>query len=148
MIPQSLRDSSLEEGAKGSGFNIRSFSFENYSADLLYEGDKRVETEIESSFTTKIFAFGAPHIRKNIEQVNLQVGNNGGNMIKVFTVIFEVPDDYNLLTYGDVGLAIYNGLSSQMPKTLSQPLSQAWSYTCSVSRVYPQPTVLNSVSQA
>jgi hypothetical protein len=37
-------------------------------------------------------------------------------MIKVFTVIFEVPDDYNLLTYGDVGLAIYNGLSSQMPK--------------------------------
>lgn len=79
-------DSCLEEGAKGSGFNIRSFSFENYSADLLYEGDKRVETEIESSFTTKIFAFGAPHIRKNIEQVNLQVGNNGGNMIKVFFI--------------------------------------------------------------
>ena len=93
-------DSSLEEETKGSGFNIRSFSFENYSADLFNEDGKRVENEIESSFTTKIFAFGAPHIRKNIEQVNLQVGNNGGNMIKVFFITENGTDETNITPKG------------------------------------------------
>lgn len=38
---------------------------------------------ILSTATTKLFDFGAPHVRKNIEQVNLQLGNNDGKEIKV-----------------------------------------------------------------
>ena len=42
-----------------------------------------VGTPISSMLKTKLFDFGVPHIRKNIEQVNLQLGNNNGEEIKV-----------------------------------------------------------------
>lgn len=42
-----------------------------------------VGTPILSMLKTKLFDFSVPHIRKNIEQVNLQLGNNNGEEIKV-----------------------------------------------------------------
>jgi len=45
------------------------------------ELDRDDETNILSTFTTKLFEFGAPHLRKNIDRVNLQLGNNKGAII-------------------------------------------------------------------
>ncbi|MBP3706257.1 MAG: hypothetical protein J6J13_03280 [Clostridia bacterium] len=39
--------------------------------------------KIESTVTTKLFAFSAPHYRKNIDRIDLQLGNNGGEAITV-----------------------------------------------------------------
>lgn len=47
------------------------------------EGLETVEAPIFSTMNTKVFDFGVPHVRKNIEQVNLQLGNNDGKEIKV-----------------------------------------------------------------
>lgn len=56
--------------------------------------------EIVSSFTTKLFDFSQPHIRKNIEQINIQLGNNNGNPIKVFFITESGVDETNILTQG------------------------------------------------
>lgn len=65
-----------------SSCSVRSFHFGNYSADIFNDG----ECEIESYFATKVFTAGIPHIRKNIEQINLQLGNNGGVPIIVIFI--------------------------------------------------------------
>lgn len=39
--------------------------------------------EVNSSITTKLFSFSAPHYRKNIDRIDLQLGNNGGEPIIV-----------------------------------------------------------------
>lgn len=57
--------------------------------------------EIVSSFTTKLFDFSQPHIRKNIEQINIQLGNNNGNPIKVFFITESGVDETNILTQGN-----------------------------------------------
>lgn len=60
-----------------------------------------ITTEIDSSFTTKIFNFEAPHIRKNIEQINLQVGNNGGVPINVFFITENGTEQSEIITTGN-----------------------------------------------
>lgn len=43
-----------------------------------------IETRpIKSSLTTKLFDFGAPHYRKNVDRVSISFGNNGGLPIAV-----------------------------------------------------------------
>ncbi len=58
------------------------------TVDRLFDKElgEYVITAITSSFTTKIFDFGLPHRRKNTEQINLQLGNNGGVPINLFFV--------------------------------------------------------------
>lgn len=46
--------------------------------DLLFK-----ESLIESKMTTKLFDFGQPSVRKNVDKINLQLGNNGGETINV-----------------------------------------------------------------
>ncbi len=60
-----------------------------------------ITTEIDSYFTTKIFDFTSPHIRKNIEQINLQVGNNGGVPIKVFFITENGTEQSEIITTGN-----------------------------------------------
>ena len=50
-------------------------------------------TPIPSMIKTKLFDFALPHMRKNIEQVNLQLGNNGGELIKVFFITDNGTDE-------------------------------------------------------
>lgn len=59
-----------------------------------------VGTPILSMLKTKLFDFGAPHVRKNIEQVNLQLGNNGGNEIKVRFITENGSDETELYLSG------------------------------------------------
>lgn len=40
-------------------------------------------TEIKSTLTTKLFDFGVPHYRKNVDRVNIAFANNGGAPITV-----------------------------------------------------------------
>ena len=85
-----------------SGSKLRSFYFTDYSCDLLLDdSNNRVENAILSSFTTKIFNFGAPHIRKNIEQINLQLGNNGGEPINLFFVTENGTEQSEIIPSGN-----------------------------------------------
>lgn len=47
----------------------------------VFGGD--VDVNCESTVTTKLFFFSAPHYRKNIDRIDLQFGNNGGEPITV-----------------------------------------------------------------
>ena len=64
-------------------------SADNEPVDLIcYEDDNKEdllfkENLIESKMTTKLFDFGQPSVRKNIDKINLQLGNNGGETINV-----------------------------------------------------------------
>lgn len=64
-------------------------STDNDSKDIICyeEWDKEelsfAEKDIESKATTKLFDFGQPNHRKNVDKINLQLGNNGGEPIKV-----------------------------------------------------------------
>lgn len=53
---------------------------ENQNVDITADGK---EEKINCNFTTKLFDFDAPSYKKNIQIVNLLVGNNGGDTIKV-----------------------------------------------------------------
>ena len=64
-------------------------SADNEPVDLIcYEDDNKEdllfkENLIESKMTTKLFDFGQPSVRKNVDKINLQLGNNGGETINV-----------------------------------------------------------------
>ena len=74
------------------GIMINTLSEENVPTDKIFTeksdsaGFEIVDTPILSTISTKLFDFGVPHIRKNVEQINLQLGNNGGKEIKVYFV--------------------------------------------------------------
>lgn len=73
------------------------------TADRLYDKElgEYVTTAINSSFTTKIFDFGLPHRRKNIEQINLQIGNNGGVPINLFFVTENGTEQSEVIPSGN-----------------------------------------------
>lgn len=73
------------------------------TADRLYDKElgEYVTTAITSSFTTKIFDFGLPHRRKNIEQINLQIGNNGGVPINLFFVTENGTEQSEVIPSGN-----------------------------------------------
>lgn len=73
------------------------------TADKLLdkESGKYITSAISSSFTTKIFDFGLPHRRKNIEQINLQIGNNGGVPINLFFVTENGTEQSEIITTGN-----------------------------------------------
>ncbi len=73
------------------------------TADKLFDKElgEYVTTAISSSFTTKIFNFGLPHRRKNIEQINLQVGNNGGVPINLFFVTENGTEQSEVIPSGN-----------------------------------------------
>lgn len=53
------------------------------------------------SFTTKLFEFNAPHIRKNVERVNLQLGNNGAAPITVSFITEVGTEEQMIILEGD-----------------------------------------------
>ena len=58
---------------------IDSICYEDeFTGNLLFK-----DSPIESKITTKLFDFGQPSVRKNIDKISLQLGNNGGDLIKV-----------------------------------------------------------------
>lgn len=65
------------------------------------ESGKYITSAISSSFTTKIFDFGLPHRRKNIEQINLQIGNNGGVPINLFFVTENGTEQSEVIPSGN-----------------------------------------------
>lgn len=73
------------------------------TADRLYDEElgKYITSAISSSFTTKIFDFGVPHRRKNIEQINLQIGNNGGVPINLFFVTENGTEQSEVIPSGN-----------------------------------------------
>lgn len=73
------------------------------TADKLLdkESGKYITSAISSSFTTKIFDFGVPHRRKNIEQINLQIGNNGGVPINLFFVTENGTEQSEVIPSGN-----------------------------------------------
>lgn len=73
------------------------------TADKLLdkESGKYITSAISSSFTTKIFDFGLPHRRKNIEQINLQIGNNGGVPINLFFVTENGTEQSEVIPSGN-----------------------------------------------
>lgn len=76
----------ITKDADNDKFYITSYCFdEQGGADVFLNSDtkERTAAPIASSFTTKIFDFGLPHIRKNVEQVNLQIASNAGEGVNV-----------------------------------------------------------------
>lgn len=59
------------------------------------------EKTIPSMLQTKLFDFGVPHIRKNIEQLNIQLGNNGGEPIKVTFITENGTDETEIMLDGE-----------------------------------------------
>lgn len=71
--------------AKSTYFsNVSFFNSLGGQCDTLSDG----EHEIHSSMQTKLFDFGQPSVRKNVDRINLQLGNNDGRVIKV-TIVTE-----------------------------------------------------------
>ena len=65
---------------------------ENDKEELLFS-----EENIESKATTKIFDLGRSDLKKNVEKINLQLGNNGGDAIKV-KIITECGEEEHEIT--------------------------------------------------
>ena len=69
-----------------------SLSENNVPIDLIleysndFENPILKENSIYSMAQTKVFDFGVPNVCKNIEQINLQLGNNKGKEIKVWLI--------------------------------------------------------------
>ena len=72
------------------------------SADrfLGKETGEYITSAITSSFTTKIFDFSLPHRRKNIEQLNLQLGNNNGEAIDIYFITENGTEQTQVFTDG------------------------------------------------
>ncbi len=78
-------------------YQVESFYFDQRANKDKLSG---TESEIVSSFTTKIFDFGLPHIRKNIEQLNLQLGNNDGEAINLHLITENGTEEEQAFTDG------------------------------------------------
>lgn len=61
------------------------------------EGLLFTKRNIESKATTKLFDFGQPNFRKIVDKINLQLGNNGGEPIKV-KIITECGEEEQEIT--------------------------------------------------
>ncbi len=69
--------------------------------DILNGENKK----IESCFVTKLFDFGAPSYKKNIQLVNLLIGNNGGDTVKVELVTEQGSEEQEIeLENGDTAI--------------------------------------------
>lgn len=99
-VGDTLMASEIEYGQTGS--RIRSFYFTESDRDVLQTlRGEFVEREIVSLFATKVLDFGMPHIRKNIEQINLQLGNNGGKPIKISLVTENGTEQTEIVLSGN-----------------------------------------------
>lgn len=90
------------------------------SAEIyLYKFDAELSTDsgspIHTSLTTKLFDFGAGGYRKNIEQVTLMLGNNGGAPIKVGFVTDCGTEEEEITLDGDETAPYTAGFISAVP---------------------------------
>ena len=58
--------------------------------------DEPTDEGFESMVTTKLFNFSVPHYRKNIERIDLSLGNNGGEPITV-EIITDCGNETHIL---------------------------------------------------
>lgn len=61
---------------------------------------------IKSSLTTKLFDFGAPHYRKNVDRVSVAFGNNGGAPINI-RFVTDVGTEEETITLSGSELTAY-----------------------------------------
>ena len=98
-IGDTLMTSEIEYGQTNA--RLRSFYFTESDHDILQTlRGEFVEKEIVSLFATKVLDLGMPHIRKNIEQINLQLGNNGGKPIKISLVTENGTEQTKIILIG------------------------------------------------
>ncbi len=64
---------------------------------FIIDTENNNNSNIRSSFTTKLFDFGEPSLRKNIDKINLQLGNNNGVPIRI-ELITECGDEETEIT--------------------------------------------------
>ena len=79
-------------------------NYKNVSVDKLSNPNNIFYVEdypILSTITTKIFDFGLPSTRKNVEQINLQLGNNGGKEIKISLITENGTEETEIIPMGD-----------------------------------------------
>ncbi len=81
LVLSSLYNAESSEKVSMMGFVINPEKVDTFDRAYSESGDK--EFSIESSLQTKIFDFGAPNYRKNIDLVQLSLGNNEGVPIEV-----------------------------------------------------------------
>lgn len=58
---------------------LSEFIIKKLSTDYDTDDDEKIPSMIK----TKLFDFGKPNVRKNVDRINLQLGNNGGEAINV-----------------------------------------------------------------
>ena len=69
----------------------------NRKKDLLGENEGSINTKL----ATKLFEFSVPHVRKNIERVNFQLGANGGAPITLELITDSGTEQQELLLSGE-----------------------------------------------
>lgn len=92
------------EGAKVLNDEVRrSFFDTSLLCDELLpnDGGDKAQTPINCHFTTKLFEFGAPHVRKNVERINLQLGNNGAEPIYVSLITESGTEEQMIVLDGN-----------------------------------------------
>ena len=78
----------------------------NTSVDKVYIFDSAKEEmvlesrPIETLLRTKLFTFGEPSTRKNVDKINLQLGNNGGERITVKVITDQSEEEYDIYLMG------------------------------------------------
>lgn len=80
---------------------IAVYGFGAGGEDEMYSGSGTVCIPIRSIVQTKIFDFNLPNYTKNVELVNLQIGNNGGNPIRVSFVTDCGNEDEEIVPDGN-----------------------------------------------
>ncbi len=80
---------------------IAVYGFGAGGEDEMYSGSGTVCVPIRSIVQTKIFDFNLPNYTKNVELVNLQIGNNGGNPIRVSFVTDCGNEDEEIVPDGN-----------------------------------------------
>ena len=86
LILTSFYKTSNEEYAYVVSFLINPDENDTFDSAFTEKGDGKTpdkKVPIESYLQTKIFDFGAPNYRKNVETVQLSLGNNGGAPIEI-----------------------------------------------------------------
>lgn len=96
-----------EELAFANAINSLSSSYRMFDGkDKKLDGDNYKECDFNSMFQTKIFDFGTPSFRKNVDRVDVTYGNNGGEEISV-TFVTDVCNEEGSATITEDELTPY-----------------------------------------
>lgn len=84
-------------------------SLNNESADWVFtmyddkdmsSGDNLAKRPIQTVLRTKLFTFGEASVRKSVDKINLQLGNNGGEPIAVKVITDQSEEEHDIYLTG------------------------------------------------